>query len=317
MPKVDCDAIVVGSGVIGLTAAICLAEAGSRVRIATAAPAQQTTSRAASAMWGPSFAEPAARVKRWVEVAGGELRELAGRPETGVRIARGKLASRRTTSEPPPTGLFPALEVCPSDEVPEGFGGAFWVEVPLLDMPRHLDYLVARLAEAGGEIEVRPLASLAEVAAEVPLVVNCAGAGARDLVPDPALRAVRGQHVVVENPGLEDSFMEEPLGARWTGYFPHGDEVVLGGSADEDEWSMDPDPSTAEEILRRCTQVEPRLEGARVLEHRVGLRPVRAAVRLEEEPLGGSRCVHNYGHGGNGVSMAWGCGREVAALVVG
>jgi len=316
MAKRDCDVMVVGSGVIGLTAGVCLAEAGARVRIRTAALAQQTTSRAASAMWGPSFAEPAARVKRWGEVTLGELRELASRPETGVRIARGKLASRRT-AEPPPAGLFPGLEVCQGDEVPDGFLGAFRVEVPLVDMPRHLDYLVARLAEAGGEIEARPLASLAEVAGEAPLVVNCAGAGARDLVPDPALRAVRGQHVVVENPGLGEFFMEEPLGARWTGYFPHGDEVVLGGSADEDEWSMDPDPSTAEQILHRCTQVEPRLEGARVLEHRVGLRPVRSAVRLDEESLGGSRCVHNYGHGGNGVSMAWGCAREVAALVRG
>lgn len=308
--------MVVGAGVIGLTAGVCLAEAGWRVRITTAAPAQKTTSRAASAMWGPSLAEPADKVKRWGNVTLGELRALASRPETGVRIARGKLASRRT-SEPPPAGMFPGLEVCRPDEVPEGFLGAFWVEVPLVDMPRHLDYLVARFAAAGGEIEVRPLATLADAAGEAPVVVNCAGVGARELVPDTALRAVRGQHVVVENPGLEDFFMEEPLGARWAGYFPHGDHVVLGGSADEDEWSMAADPSTADEIVRRCTQVEPRLEGARVVEHRVGLRPVRHAVRLEEESIGVSRCVHNYAHGGNGVSMAWGCAHEVAALVGG
>ncbi|MGI8593978.1 MAG: FAD-dependent oxidoreductase [Solirubrobacteraceae bacterium] len=312
----DCDVLVVGSGVIGLTTGVCLAETGLRVRIRTAALPQSTTSRAASAMWGPSFAEPRDRVLRWTEVTLDDLRELANRADTGVRTARGTLASRRT-AEPPPPDVFPGLEVCPPDELPEGFVGAFRVLLPIVDMPRYLDYLLARLAEAGGEIEVRALRTLAEAAEEAPVVVNCAGIGARDLVPDPALRPVRGQHVVVENPGLDDFFMEEPLGTQWAGYFPHGDQVVLGGNADLDEWSLDPDPATAEGIVRRCVEVEPALAGARIVEHRVGLRPSRASVRLEEERIGSSRCVHNYGHGGSGVSLSWGCAREIRAMLTG
>lgn len=50
------DVVVVGAGVIGLTSAICLAEDGMDVRIVAAAPPQETTSRAASAMWGSTFA---------------------------------------------------------------------------------------------------------------------------------------------------------------------------------------------------------------------------------------------------------------------
>lgn len=307
---------MIGAGVIGLTTAVCLAEAGLRVLIRTAALPQATTSRAASAMWGPSFAEPRAGVKRWTGVTLADLRELAARPATGVRIARGMLGSRRT-SEPPPPDLFPGLQVCRADELPEGFAGAFRVAVPLIDMPRYLDYLHARLIDAGGEIEVRPLRVLAEAAEEAPVVVNCAGIGARDLVPDPTLRPVRGQHVVVENPGLTEFFMEEPLGTQWAGYFPHGDHVVLGGNADSDEWSLEPERATAEGIVRRCAEVEPALAGARVLEHRVGLRPTRTVIRLEEERIGASRCVHNYGHGGSGVSLSWGCAREVGALLTG
>ena len=73
----------------------------------------------------------------------------------------------------------------------------------------------------------------------------------------------------------------------------------------------------ADRILRDCAAIEPRLTGARVLAHRVGLRPARPTVRLEAEPAapgGGPPIVHNYGHGGAGVSLSWGCAREAAAL---
>jgi D-amino-acid oxidase len=61
--------------------------------------------------------------------------------------------------------------------------------------------------------------------------------------------------------------------------------------------------------------VRPEIAGARVLEHRVGLRPVRHAVRLERAVLPNGRVlVHNYGHGGAGVTVAWGCARVAAGL---
>ena len=173
---------------------------------------------------------------------------------------------------------------------------------------------LARFQAAGGELEVRALRALGDVAGAAPVVVNCSGVGARALVPDPAVRSVRGEHVIVENPGLDEFFMEEPA-PRWAAWFPHGDHVVLGGSADEDDWSLEPDLALAEEIVRRCAAIEPRLADARVLEHRVGLRPARPDVRVEEVALGASRCVHNYGHGGTGVALAWGCARDVCSIV--
>jgi D-amino-acid oxidase len=307
------DALVIGAGVIGLTSAICLAEGGMDVRIRTAAPPQETTSRAASAMWGSSFAGPADDVRRWALQSLDDLRALAAQPDTGVRIARGMLASR-STAEGPPEFAFPGVEVVRRAEAPPGFVAAFAIDVPVVDMPRHLDYLLARFQAAGGDLEVRPLRALSDVAGAAPVVVNCSGVGARELVPDPAVRSVRGQHVVVESPGLEEFFMEEPA-PRWAGWFPHGDHVVLGGSADEDDWSLEPDLALADEIVRRCAAIEPRLADARVIEHRVGLRPARAEVRVEEVALGASRCVHNYGHGGTGVALAWGCARDVSSIV--
>ncbi|WP_263407341.1 FAD-dependent oxidoreductase [Micromonospora craniellae] len=167
---------------------------------------------------------------------------------------------------------------------------------------------------ADGEIEIRRIDSLRQAASTAPVVVNCAGMGARDLVPDLELIPVRGQLVVVENPGITEFFSEETgHSSDLLHYYPQGDAVVFGGASQTGAWGRDPDPRTAEAIIDRCAQVEPRLRRARVLEHRVGLRPTRPCIRLEQERLGGLCVIHNYGHGGAGVSLSWGCALEVAA----
>ena len=92
---------------------------------------------------------------------------------------------------------------------------------------------------------------------------------------------------------------------------PREHDVVVGGTAQEGEWSRTPDPRTAEQVLARATRLVPQLEGARVLAHRVGLRPARPSVRLERV----GDVVHCYGHGGAGVTLSWGCADEVVSLV--
>src|SRR5262249_30952543 len=102
--------------------------------------------------------------------------------------------------------------------------------------------------------------------------------------------------------------------------FPHGDIVVLGGSEAADEWNRQPVPAVADRILRDCAVVEPRVSGVRVLGHQVGLRPFRprgplgGAPAPAARPAPGRAVVHNYGHGGAGVTLSWGCAREAAAL---
>jgi D-amino-acid oxidase len=45
---------------------------------------------------------------------------------------------------------------------------------------------------------------------------------------------------------------------------------------------------------------------------------VRPSVRLElEERPGGRAVIHDYGHGGSGYTLSWGCAEEVAALARG
>jgi D-amino-acid oxidase len=170
---------------------------------------------------------------------------------------------------------------------------------------------------------VAAVGSLAELAGLAPVVVNCSGVRARDLVPDHAVRPVRGQVVIVANPGIEEFFISRDDQPPWIVYmFPHGDTVLLGGTNEEGEWDEEPKPAIAERIVAGCAAIDPRLRDAKILGHRVGLRPYRPGVRLESEPFGAvspSSGVlwHNYGHGGAGVSLSWGCAAAITTAVTG
>lgn len=162
-------------------------------------------------------------------------------------------------------------------------------------------------------IELRPVDSFDEVAREWPIVVNCSGLGSRALVPDRELHPIRGQHVLVTNPGLTE-FLEVDTGdcPDLIAIYPHADHVILGGTAEPGRWDREPDLAISDAIVARCTAVEPRLADARRIDDRVGLRPTRPEIRVTVEHLpAGTVLAHNYGHGGAGVSVSWGCATEI------
>jgi D-amino-acid oxidase len=308
--------IVVGAGVSGLTSAICLAEAGWTVRVVAAEPPERTTSMVAGAMWGPSFQRPLDKTLAWTRRSLAEFTELAGVADSGVRMAPAVTVGELAAGEVPPQArMIPELRPCEPDELPAGFTSGYRSRMPTMDMPRYLEYLRRRLVDGGGEIEIRKIGSLDEVLEDAPVVVNCAGLGARELVGDEELNPIFGQHVMMTNPGLDELFMELTLGTEWVSYFPHRDRVVCGGIRTPGRWDTTPDDALTERIIERCQRVEPRLRDAEVIEVVTGLRPDRPVVRVEAEDLPGGRCVHNYGHGGAGVGLSWGCAQEVVELV--
>ncbi|MCA1185425.1 MULTISPECIES: FAD-dependent oxidoreductase [unclassified Saccharopolyspora] len=311
--------LVIGAGVSGLSTAVILAESGVPVRVRTDEPPADTTSAVAGAIWGPALLQPADRVRRWVADTYRALVELAADDTSGVHLATGRMAARVDLGDqlPPEALLLPDLRRCTPDELPAGFRSGYRATLPLIDMPRYLEHLTGRLLAAGGELLISPVSSLADAAAEADRIVNCTGVGAHELVGDPGVRPVRGQHVLVRNPGISEYFVEVGAGPEFTSYVPHGDQVVLGGVAGEHDWSRAHDRDDSAAVLRRCAQVEPLLAGAEVLGETVGLRPGRDAVRLETERFGGATVVHDYGHSGCGVSLSWGCAAEAAGLVLG
>ncbi len=311
------DVLVIGAGVCGLTTGISLAEAGLAVTIRTAAPPEQTTSAAAGAVWGLVRVGPQDRVLEWGRTGFVVLSALAGEPGTGVRMASGQEVSRTRLEPHYWTGLLPGLRPSAPSELPDGFADGWHYTAPLATMPTYLGYLRARYERAGGKLEIAPIRTLAELAGTAPVVVNCSGAAARDLVPDPAVVAVRGQVVIAANPGIEEFFINRDPEPPWIVYmFPHGEQILLGGTNDEGNWDETPQTQIAERIVAGCAAIDPRLRNVEILGHRVGLRPCRPEVRLESEPLDGGVLWHNYGHGGAGISLSWGCAAEITASVL-
>jgi D-amino-acid oxidase len=160
------------------------------------------------------------------------------------------------------------------------------------------------------------VASIGKLKGRARAIANCTGLGARDLVPDPSVRPVRGQLVVVPNDnGIKEFFQDNPEGDDFTYIFPHGAHIVLGGCAIEHAAGLEPDWPLAHEIVRRCTEIQPKLRGTRITQIRVGLRPWRSSVRVERTDVDGLPVIHNYGHGGAGLTLSWGCAAEVHSLL--
>jgi D-amino-acid oxidase len=305
------DAVVVGAGVIGLTTAICLAERGLRVHIRTAEPPERTTSAVAGAFIGPgAHYMPDPVQSGWEAAAETDFEALITDPASGVRRSAGMFGARSAASIPVDASV---MRQARATDPPVGMNYAVRVQGIVVDMRRYLSYLVDRFAAAGGRIHVDPLTSLREAGA--PVVVNCTGLAARTLAADPQVYPVWGQHVVVANPGLDEFFIEWDGGDAFACWFPHGDRVVVGGVAVRDDRPLAPDPATAAAIVARCASIEPRLATAPILYHLVGRRPCRPGIRVEREDAGGLTVVHNYGHGGMGVTLSWGTARAAAALV--
>ena len=318
------DAVVIGCGVIGLSVGVLLREAGFGVGIVASEPPAASTSGVAAALWYPYKAYSEERVLSWGKRSFEVFEGLSGVPESGVRMREGVEIWRERVPDPPWASAVPGVRRCTREELPPGYRDGHAFAAPVIEMPIYLAYLMDRFVVAGGSFERRSVTSLAEAAEDARVVVNCAGLGARDLVGDDSMVPIRGQIARVRNPGLERFVLDEANPEGVTYIVPRSGDCVLGGTAEEGSWDTEPDPVVAAGILRRCAALEPVLAGAEVLEHRVGLRPGRPEVRLEIEGgpetvarglPDGVPCVHNYGHGGSGVTLSWGCAEETLGLV--
>lgn len=315
MSQSSVDVVVVGAGVIGLTTAILLSERGDTVRVIAADGPLETTSAVASAMIGPNMFDPTDpafdRERRSRQI----FTQLARDPHTGVTLCWGRLVSRHAPPDPMTLDGDPIVEVG-SAQLPDGFAWGFRTQIPLVDMVSYLRYLIDRLEAAGSRVEIGHFESIEQAAHIAPVVMNCTGVGAQQLAGID-VRPVRGQHVVVSNPGISEFFMAAPFGTSWIGIWPQGNHVVLGSTATEDV-TDDQQVRTrqTEQILTQCATVEPRLAYASVLGTQVGLRPHRdEGVYIAVESDQDTVYVHNVGHGGSGVSQSWGSAETAVQLL--
>ena len=307
MPK---SVAIIGAGVSGVTCGVVFAGRGFRTSIFAERIGQRTTSGAAAALWFPYDAQPADKVIPWALATYKVLVDLTKDPGSGVSMIELRQYCRTGEIQIPDW----AAPFVISTEVEKSltvFSSGFSINVPLMDTTIYLDYLAKRFQKAGGSInESVHFEELEDVDPKFDLVINCAGIGARELAHDADLEPHRGQVAIVPKIDKMKCAIvcdDDPLMYA----IPRTNDCVFGGTNEVSD-DLEADPVATKAIVSECAQVL-KMESPRVLRERVGLRPFRkSGVRLEARKLNDGRTViHNYGHGGSGFTLSWGCAENV------
>lgn len=292
------------------------------------------------------------RAKGWSKTSYSIFAELAQNPATGVHLRTATFYFRHPIEQDrlhfqkmnelkhhvqdfahdskliSQNGVNPGSDVC----------DAYSHLAPLVDTDTYMKWLLGEVQDSGCRVIQRRITGILREQEEslksnyhVEAIVNCAGLGSVELAKE-EMYPLRGALVRVVNDGKRFPRMTQahcvahegnPNEPGFIFIIPRGNNMlVLGGLAEPNQWGLDIGLHNYEPIrqmYQRCIDFLPLLKNAEVDPTepvRVGLRPFRRQnVRLESEP--GTNIVHNYGHGGSGVTFSWGCALEVAEIVQG
>ena len=306
---------VLGAGISGLTTAVRLIESGHPVRILAKEPPEQTASAVAAAIWFPYEAEPVEQANRWSAKSFRTFQKLAGLPGTGVRMMDFLVLTRsgmdNSWKDELPDG---AVRPARPEELPTGYEMGYIAKVPLAETQIYLPYLMERFRKAGGELVVQEVKDVESLLQGGRIIVNCTGLGSRELFGDETVYPIRGQVVKVKKTRPVQSMVDSMNKGRLAYIIERSDCIVLGGTDYDNDYNRKPTQADTDTILARCRQLEERLGAPVVLQALAGLRPKRPAIRCEKEE--GRNIIHNYGHGGAGFTVSWGCADEVRAAII-
>lgn len=315
------DILVIGCGVSGLTTGLCLLDAGHTVSIWAKELPPFTTSNVAAAVWYPYKAYPADRVTAWGKEALQKFKELQADKDSGVFMTNVLEVKPLPSPDPWWATAIEDFRHASPEELPAGYADGYIFEAPVIDTSIFLDYLLRTFKARQGQIVQRAIISLSEAFAQSDIVVNCSGLGARELVGDYDLRPAKGQVVRIKHNGFRRVLIDhgEEEQNSLTFIIPRTYDIVLGGTYEEQNENTEVDPGETESILRRCGSLASEFTAVTrkdILNEVCGLRPVRSTVRVEAEHITpDSFLVHNYGHGGAGFTLSWGCALEVVEII--
>lgn len=326
--------VVVGAGIIGLSTAYRLVTELKGVQVTVVADkfTPDTTGDGAAGLWEPYIAGENSReeLMRWCSGTWNHLDGISKSEDGHKRgvfpISGYSFLVKRPEERPFWAEIVKNFRVLSDAELEEfsvfdaGYGSFFTTFI--CEGRKYIPGLQERFVQAGGILQgPRKLLSLDEVAGECDIIVNCTGLGAAELVGDQTVHPVRGHILRVDAPCLKMFYVvdNQGLSDEMAYIIPNSDNVVLGGTRQKNNWNVENIPEEGQAIVERCSALFPSIQHANIIERWTGLRPARFKVRLECSDLQTTdktiKVVHNYGHGGSGLTMFWGCAGDVVGIV--
>ncbi|RDD41250.1 D-amino-acid oxidase [Trichoplax sp. H2] len=322
---------VVGAGVCGLSTALLLAESKSipyKVTIIADQFSPKTTSNAAAAVVAPFILGPETPIqlqRRWIKQTMdwlGSLYKTTDATTIGVILQHLYFCYDKMQQDSYwKDWLLSYRKLTPKEKemafADDSIIDGWCCSTFTLDTDKYMHWLTNKLKNLNCRFIQKKLRDLSEVSS-YDIVVNCSGIGANRLVPDPSVVPVRGQAIRVKAPWVQHCCIY--INEKAISYIlPRATTVLLGGTAQAGNWSKSIDPNDSKRIFEDCCKIIPSLKNAETVEEIVDLRPSRPSVRLEIETRRTGhkdmKIVHNYGHGGSGISLHWGCALDSFKLV--
>lgn len=310
--------LVLGAGVSGLTTGIWLLKNGYNVTIWAKDISPNTNSNKAAAVWYPYLCYPRDKAIPWAKTTFEYLqKECVGKANTGCIKRIVTEMFDKPQPEPWWSAAFSGKITRPTEEaLPHGYVDAYRIESIVIDTSVYMEYLMESFRISGGVLVQKEITDISEAFHDSKLVINCTGLGSKQLFNDDKVYPVRGQMVKIKATGYDQVVVDDDGPNCLTLVVPRVSDIMVGGTIQENNWNTDIDPADTQEILRKVPLIAPELTNIEVISEQVGLRPARDSVRLEAERFGeGNVVIHNYGHGGSGFTLSWGCAQDVRTIV--
>ncbi|KAB0801162.1 hypothetical protein PPYR_05516 [Photinus pyralis] len=318
---------IIGGGVVGLSTANVIQDSLkslAKITIYSENLSPNTTSDVAAGLWGPYlfFDTNPDQVLAWAKLTHKQFLNLwknGSASEAGI-----SLQSVKSVSGAPHTPFtthinFGEHPMTPAevDEMGQLLNQQFQSGVTFVTLAcepmKYLPYLLQRFLRNGGILKHQKVNSLDQLS-HYDLIVNCCGLGASSLIGDTQMKPVRGQIMRVKAPW---QFTSALVGSVYI--IPNLSFTILGGTSQVDDRDTTVRDADTAKIIKGCKDLMPAIENAEVIEHKVGIRPGRVKVRLERETMSmnGKQMpvIHNYGHGGCGITLSYGTAVSATELV--
>jgi D-amino-acid oxidase len=306
--------VIAGAGISGMSTAYILQKKGYAVTVYARAFSPEITSNKAAAFWFPYHIRNDKRGIEWCNTSYRYYAKFAAIPATGISMHQLIKVLRNGVEEEEPVWkeFMPpgSIKELDKENLPGGMQKVYDVTVPLIETQLFLPWLQEQLERDGVRFVNTEVSNLEALTSQFSGVVNCTALGSRKLCGDDAVVPVRGQVALLAPGPVLPIYLdnEKPLYV-----VPRKDAIIIGGTYEVEEENEVTEPATIERILQNAYEVFPELKQQRVIGSWAGLRPYRPDVRVEKQA--GKNLVHNYGHGGSGFTLAFGCAESVGTMV--